>query len=777
MPTTYLDFDLLIERSGDAYRAKVVESPAGQATADFQLPVSALEMENFILRIGRSLGAMRRDVEQVRRLESSEREAIKSFGGRLFEAVFDGEVKGCLRASLNEAFRRDAGLRIRLRLSETPELADVPWEYLYNPSMNRFFTLSTETPLVRYLDLPEGPRTLGVKAPLRILAMISSPHGYPQLDVAQEWDKLTEAVGDLERDGKVTLSRLPKATLADLQRELRRGEYHILHFIGHGGFVERAEDSALLLEDDQGRGRLVVGQDLGTILHGYRPLRLTVLNACEGARGSPTDPFSGVAQGLVQQGVPAVIAMQFEITDRAAITFAQEFYGALSDGYPVDTSLAEARRAIFASGNEIEWATPVLYMRSPNGRIFKIDRRPREAAPPPAEVPAVSIPEVASPAAEPPEVAVSAAEPSEVGVPAPEPLEAAVSAPEPERPTAAAPEPLETVAAAAPTAAAQTAPEEAIPPAVHEPTRPEAIEPPRPVSLPAAWWWIVVLGGAALVGAGIALPFASDSSGNGMTLPQLTAWTLLEPLAVVLAALAAVVAAANPTLHRVVKGPLIGFGVYGMLLFLRYILLGISGSDELGVYSSATPAIGAFVGLAGAVLLLWGGLSASPSAGPETPAKVGAERLFSAGMGLVLLGTAGIVLVTFAFPFIVTIRFPLAVAGTLPSLIPLAVMENAILIRVADSLALTPLGVAVAVGVCAWALLRWPERRVTAAGVILALAIGAFLFELTLIGVSLSLSNAGTGAYIGLLSGVAMVVGAVLVFRTTLRSSSEVSQA
>jgi hypothetical protein len=55
----------------------------------------------------------------------------------------------------------------------------------------------------------------------------------------------------------------------------------------------------------------------------------------------------------VQQGVPAVIAMQFEITDEAAITFAEEFYSATADGYPVDAALAAARKAIFAAGNDI----------------------------------------------------------------------------------------------------------------------------------------------------------------------------------------------------------------------------------------------------------------------------------------------------------------------------------------------------------------------------------------------------------------------------------------
>jgi len=66
--------------------------------------------------------------------------------------------------------------------------------------------------------------------------------------------------------------------------------------------------------------------------------------------------------------------MQFEVTDEAAITFAHEFYAAVADGYPVDAALAEARKAIFAQGNDIEWGTPVLYLRSPDGRIFDIER-------------------------------------------------------------------------------------------------------------------------------------------------------------------------------------------------------------------------------------------------------------------------------------------------------------------------------------------------------------------------------------------------------------------
>ena len=132
----------------------------------------------------------------------------------------------------------------------------------------------------------------------------------------------------------MTVERQEDATLAELQRRLRQGQYHIFHFVGHGGFDKQAEDGILILEDQEERGRRVSAQFLGTLLHDHRPLRLAILNACEGGRASRVDPFAGTAQSLVQQGIPAVIAMQFEVTDDAAICFTREFYAAIAVGYP-----------------------------------------------------------------------------------------------------------------------------------------------------------------------------------------------------------------------------------------------------------------------------------------------------------------------------------------------------------------------------------------------------------------------------------------------------------
>jgi hypothetical protein len=379
----YLNLDLLVERAEPDYRVRVLASPAGESRpASLHLPFSDLEVENFLLWIrhdvrdrsvlfGRQPPHPRISPPQVIR--------IKEFGGRLFEAVFPPELRVNLAISQSRADYIDAGLRIRLLFSDCPELAELPWEYLYDSEHNRFLTLSDRTPLVRYLEVSDPVRVVPVTPPLRILVVIANPSDLEQLDSQKEWSKVTAALSGLKHRRRVEVDRLVKPTLSALQRQLRRDTYHIFHFIGHGGFDTNTQGGMLAMEDDHGRSRMVAGEDLGMLLNDHRSLRLAVLNSCEGARGDRADPFSGTAQSLIQQGIPAVVAMQFEITDDAAITFSRVFYEAIADGYPLDAATTEARKAIYADGNLTEWGTPVLYLRAPDGRIFDIEDRPQQA--------------------------------------------------------------------------------------------------------------------------------------------------------------------------------------------------------------------------------------------------------------------------------------------------------------------------------------------------------------------------------------------------------------
>ena len=226
--------------------------------------------------------------------------------------------------------------------------------------------------MVRFLDLPQKITPLRVSLPLRVLVMIAGPRNLKRLDAEGEWARLQDGLGDLLRSGQIVLERMPAATLSALRLRARGAPFHIFHFIGHGGFDQQAQDGVLQFEDESGMSYPVRGELLGMQLHDHRSLRLAVLNACEGARSSRRDPFSGVAQSLLQQRVPAVIAMQFEISDAAAKIFAREFYCAIAEGNPVDAAVCESRKALFNEEFGQEWATPVLYMRSQEGALFDL---------------------------------------------------------------------------------------------------------------------------------------------------------------------------------------------------------------------------------------------------------------------------------------------------------------------------------------------------------------------------------------------------------------------
>jgi hypothetical protein len=378
----HINFDVIVSHEGgERYRARVLESSSGSGSVEFTAPFLGVELENMSLRVSRFGQTGRRTrVPQV--------DSARDIGGRLFEAVFAGAVRDCYRASLAESTSKGQGLRLRLRLTDVPEIATWPWEFLFDSSQNRFIALSRETPLVRYLDCAERVEILEVAAPLRVLLVVSSPTDYAQLDVERECGKVEEAVSRLKEGGQLTVDRIDKATLGELQRALTRHTYHVIHFIGHGG-ADGASEGHLMFEDNDQRGYAVDGSTLGTLLHNHPSMRIALLNACEGARALGKDSFAGVAQRLVQQGIPCVVAMQFEISDASAIQFSSAFYEGVASGKPVDQAVAEGRLAIFSEVSDLEWATPVLYLRSPDARIFAPSRRsgvitPAQPAPIPA---------------------------------------------------------------------------------------------------------------------------------------------------------------------------------------------------------------------------------------------------------------------------------------------------------------------------------------------------------------------------------------------------------
>jgi CHAT domain len=370
MAASYENFELRFERTTIGYKASV-DTPAGQAQNEFAAPFSEAEVDAFFKQVGEALNQAR-EITLSAPGSSVSLGVFQKLGEKLFNTVFSGEVRDLLERTLGLLEKEGKHVRLRLHLNGVPELAQLPWEYLYHRD---FLALSAETPIVRYLDVPQTIKPLSVKPPLKILVVIAGPSDYPKLNVEAEWEQLQKALSELSSRGLVALKRLAKPTVDDLQQELRREDYHIFHFIGHGDFDPGTRAGTLLFEDEQGQGRKVPSQVLKILLHDETTLRLAILNACKGARTSKQDPLLGMAQGLVTAGLPAVIAMQFAISDAGAIAFARSLYQALADNVPLESALSEARKTMFANqppNTLAEWGTPVLFMRAEEGTLLEL---------------------------------------------------------------------------------------------------------------------------------------------------------------------------------------------------------------------------------------------------------------------------------------------------------------------------------------------------------------------------------------------------------------------
>jgi hypothetical protein len=373
----YEDFEIRIgarEGSATGFPVTVTRSYDGeQAHSTFEIPFTQSELENSIRTIENAIRGTRNPVRSVRPDDSAE---VRKLGSRLFDALMRENVRRYFEFCLNQANKaKKKGVRIRLRLEAEP-LCSLPWEYLYDAQTRDFLCLSNRTPLVRYLDVPRDVEPLVVSPPLSILVGVALLPTDRHLEIDKEVQRISDALSPLCARGSARVTVVKHLSLNLLQTLLRQDNFHIFHFIGHGTSQTESNEGILVFEHEEHGRQEVSGESLGILLHDHPSLRVVVLNACEGARSSLTDPFSSVAGRLVLSGIPSTIAMQFEITDAASLEFSKTLYQALADNYPVDAALAEARKAmVHASHLRIEWGTPVLYLRSLDGRLFDIDTR------------------------------------------------------------------------------------------------------------------------------------------------------------------------------------------------------------------------------------------------------------------------------------------------------------------------------------------------------------------------------------------------------------------
>lgn len=354
-PRDYLDFHLHVHsRPDDGSPPPVtVESWAGSGAGDLAIDLHAPQLRDLLGRLERNCALP---------------DDLCTLGTLLWQSLFASVEIARRYAACQAEAAPPKGVRIKLTV-EPPELAALPWEYLYDPEAQSFPALSPRTPITRYTHpRQQDPPPLAFAPPLRILLVSAEPDGHGPVGVDAEREQIVGALARLQRAGKVEIETLDHATVRTLQAMLRR-PFHVLHYIGHGAYDERTGNGMLLLEDEEGGRHALSAAQLQYLLRDTT-VRLAVFNACLTARGAAG---RSIAEELMHAGLAAALGMQFAISEHSATIFAGEFYRTLADGWPVDAAVAEGRKAVmFATDlNVMDWGVPVLFMRTREGILFR----------------------------------------------------------------------------------------------------------------------------------------------------------------------------------------------------------------------------------------------------------------------------------------------------------------------------------------------------------------------------------------------------------------------
>ncbi|MEM7714339.1 MAG: AAA-like domain-containing protein [Cyanobacteria bacterium P01_A01_bin.68] len=350
----YQDFQIIIDRN-NYIRAS---SEQGEVSSELRWEQNPINLTLQLIESGQT-----------------NRELFKALGGQLYQTLFPDKINARFQATIAAAQANQESVRLRL-IFESPELASLPWEFIYEEDTNIFLANNTETVLSRYIDVPLQQRDIkAVDLPLKVLLVISTPTDLATLDVAGEEKLIREALAKHIDAGNIELDVLQEATRQEIQQKLREKPYHVFHFIGHGVFDNN--QGYIVLVDKAGKAKYMDDENFANFFLGNKNLGLVILNSCQGAVVSSNQAMRGTAPNLVRRGIPAVVAMQYSIFDNTAKLFADEFYRTLALGYPVDAAIQTTRNAISMEVglDKRDFATPVLYMRAKDGIILDIKKK------------------------------------------------------------------------------------------------------------------------------------------------------------------------------------------------------------------------------------------------------------------------------------------------------------------------------------------------------------------------------------------------------------------
>lgn len=352
--------------------------------------------------------------QQLRRLRSRsgwpDPPTLKMIGQSVWNSVMTPQLDGAFEASLAFLEAQAQGKRLRVTLvilgqgSETAggngiKLSELPVEALYKDA-HQFLATDVKTPVSRSLQAKPDREPHRITLPLRVLIVVAAPNDKPPASVADESQAIRNALAmHAGLGGAIQLEFCEPPTRDELKKRLSSKPYHILHFVGHGGFdifgdVLNPRSYLCLIRSDNSNSDPIDADDLANLLRNTG-IRLVVFTACQSAAATPVDntiipvvddepynisAFEGIAQRILSgfSDVTAAVAMQFDLESEAAVNFTRVFYeNLLRSEKNLDEVVTLARRELallprFGTGHRA-WITPTVYWRCKDGKVFDVD--------------------------------------------------------------------------------------------------------------------------------------------------------------------------------------------------------------------------------------------------------------------------------------------------------------------------------------------------------------------------------------------------------------------
>ncbi len=314
----------------------------------------------------------------------------QAYGQALSASLFcDAAVAGMFR--LVRAAAQQTGKNLRLRLFIDPgaaELHGLNWEMLLDPQDQKPLITQPGLSFSRFLSSDSWEHVkLRARNALRALVFVASPKdinrflpGFAPIGVDAEVQRACQGLGTISPVIITSSDAQPgQASMENLAKTMRQG-FDILYLVCHGALARvgdgrREPQPFLLMETEDGSGRMASGEDLVEGLRGLEPdlrPRLVVLVSCQSAKGSASDgegALAALGPRLARVGIPAVLAMQGMVSMETIAHFMPAFFEKLSNGGRVDQAVTVGRAAV---RSRPDWWMPVLFMRLKDGLIWYV---------------------------------------------------------------------------------------------------------------------------------------------------------------------------------------------------------------------------------------------------------------------------------------------------------------------------------------------------------------------------------------------------------------------